>query len=112
MSYFDAFRHVDMYALGLVLWEVCRRTVVNGIVEDYRPPFFDHVPNDPSFEDMRKVVCIDQYRPDIPNRWSSDAVSISFPLNFFHSKKLKIAGALYIFICPRSSFPQNFLCLS
>ncbi|EPQ03419.1 Activin receptor type-1 [Myotis brandtii] len=43
-----------------------------GIVEDYKPPFYDVVPNDPSFEDMRKVVCVDQQRPNIPNRWFSD----------------------------------------
>lgn len=75
MDYFDSFRRVDIYALGLVYWEVCRRTVSNGIAEDYKPPYFDVVPNDPSFEDMRKVVCIDQQRPNLPNRWTSDPVS-------------------------------------
>jgi len=49
--------------------------VFPGIVEDYKPPFYDLVPNDPSFEDMRKVVCVDQQRPNIPNRWFSDPVS-------------------------------------
>ena len=46
-----------------------------GIVEDYKPPFHDVVPSDPSFEDMKKVVCVDQQRPNIPNRWFSDPVS-------------------------------------
>lgn len=46
-----------------------------GIVEEYRPPFFDAVPSDPSFEDMKKVVCIDQQTPVIPNRLFSDSVS-------------------------------------
>lgn len=45
-------------------------------MEDYKPPFYDLVPNDPSFEDMRKVVCVDQQRPNIPNRWFSDPVSV------------------------------------
>ncbi|KFV71806.1 Serine/threonine-protein kinase receptor R3, partial [Dryobates pubescens] len=45
-----------------------------GIVEEYRPPFFDAVPSDPSFEDMKKVVCIDQQTPVIPNRLFSDSV--------------------------------------
>ncbi|CAB1330136.1 unnamed protein product, partial [Coregonus sp. 'balchen'] len=27
-----------------------------GIVEEYRPPFFDMVPSDPSFEEMKKVI--------------------------------------------------------
>lgn len=51
----------------------------SGIVEDYKPPFHDVVPNDPSFEDMRKVVCVDQQRPNIPNRWFSDPVSWPLP---------------------------------
>ncbi|CAH1365099.1 hypothetical protein MTP99_001397 [Tenebrio molitor] len=74
MDYFDSFRRADIYALGLVLWELCRRTVSNGIAEDYKPPFYDVVPNDPSFEDMRKVVCIDQQRPSLLNRWASDPI--------------------------------------
>lgn len=72
MDCFESYKRVDIWALGLVLWEIARRTVSNGIVEDYKPPFHDVVPNDPSFEDMRKVVCVDQQRPNIPNRWFSD----------------------------------------
>jgi len=74
MGLFESFRRVDIYAFGLVLWEMCRRTVSSGFVEEYRPAFFDMVPSDPSFEDMRKVVCVDQYRPAIPNRWDSDPI--------------------------------------
>uniref|UniRef100_A0A8C8JUB3 Activin receptor type-1 n=1 Tax=Oncorhynchus tshawytscha TaxID=74940 RepID=A0A8C8JUB3_ONCTS len=69
---FESFKRVDIWAFGLVLWEIARRTVSNGIVEDYKPPFHDVVPSDPSFEDMKKVVCVDQQRPNIPNRWFSD----------------------------------------
>lgn len=69
---FESYRQVDLYAFGLVLWEVSRRCWSNGIVEEYKPPFFDMVPSDPSFEDMRKVVCDDHQRPSIPNRWASD----------------------------------------
>lgn len=47
-----------------------------GIVEDYRPPFYDVVPNDPSFEDMKKVVCVDQQTPTIPNRLAADPVRL------------------------------------
>uniref|UniRef100_A0A3Q4B2E4 receptor protein serine/threonine kinase n=1 Tax=Mola mola TaxID=94237 RepID=A0A3Q4B2E4_MOLML len=72
---FDAYKRVDIWAFGLVLWEIARRTYSNGIVEEYKPPFYDQVPNDPSFEDMRKVVCVEQQRPFIPNRWFSDPVS-------------------------------------
>ncbi|XP_057657135.1 activin receptor type-1 [Diorhabda carinulata] len=74
MDHFDSFRRADVYALGLVFWEMCRRTISNGIAEDYKPPFYDVVPSDPSFEDMRKVVCVDCQRPNLPNRWASDTL--------------------------------------
>ncbi|KAK2150729.1 hypothetical protein LSH36_393g02035 [Paralvinella palmiformis] len=70
--HFDAFKQADMYAFGLVIWEIARRCVSGGIVEDYQVPYYDCVGTDPSFEEMRKVVCIDRRRPEIPNRWASD----------------------------------------
>lgn len=76
-SSFESYRRVDIYALGLVLWEVCRRCLSGGIAEEYMPPFYDMVPSDPSFEDMRKVVAVDQHRPIIPNRWSSDSTLVA-----------------------------------
>lgn len=48
--------------------------IVLGIVEEYRPPFFDLVPVDPSFEEMKKVVCVDQQRPSLHNRLHSHPV--------------------------------------
>nr|XP_033793249.1 serine/threonine-protein kinase receptor R3-like isoform X3 [Geotrypetes seraphini] len=71
---FESYKRTDVWAFGLVLWEIARRTVINGMVEEYKPPFYDVVPSDPSFEDMKKVVCIDQQRPRIPNNWHSDTI--------------------------------------
>ena len=45
-----------------------------GKVEEYELPYFDLVPSDPSPEEMKKVVCIERLRPDIPNRWQSNEV--------------------------------------
>jgi len=42
-----------------------------GIYDDFQLPFYDMVPSDPTIEEMRKVVCLDQQRPSIPNRWQS-----------------------------------------
>lgn len=70
---------LKLLLLKYVCMPVCDLFVVFfviGIVEDYKPPFYDVVPNDPSFEDMRKVVCVDQQRPNIPNRWFSDPVGM------------------------------------
>ncbi|XP_048856311.1 serine/threonine-protein kinase receptor R3-like isoform X2 [Brienomyrus brachyistius] len=71
---FASYKQTDIWALGLVLWEISRRTVVNGIVEEYRPPFFDLVPSDPSFEQMKKVVCVDQQTPSLHNRLHSHPI--------------------------------------
>lgn len=71
MNHFDSFKRADVYALGLVLWEITRRCNVGGIYEDYQLPYYDMVPSDPTIEEMRKVVCTERQRPSIPNRWQS-----------------------------------------
>lgn len=71
---FESYKQTDIWALGLVFWEITRRTIVNGILEEYRPPFFDLVPSDPSFEEMKKVVCVDQQRPSLHNRLHSHPI--------------------------------------
>ncbi len=82
---FDAWKHADVYSLGLVLWEVGRRTRVAGALalaggeddcEEYRQPFFDVVGADPTMEEMRKVVCEKRLRPNCPNRWQGSQVRI------------------------------------
>ncbi|GLV45621.1 baboon [Carabus blaptoides fortunei] len=71
MNHFDSFKRADVYALGLILWEIARRCNVGGIYDEYQLPYYDVVPSDPSIEEMRKVVCYDKQRPSIPNRWQS-----------------------------------------
>lgn len=77
-----------------------------GIVEDYKPPFHDVVPSDPSFEDMKKVICTDQQRPNIPNRWFSDPVS-TVPAQIQISKK----SLMKITPCP-NKIQWQAICLS
>ncbi|XP_034987761.1 activin receptor type-1C isoform X1 [Zootoca vivipara] len=71
ISIFESFKRADIYSLGLVYWEISRRCSVGGIVEEYQLPYYDAVPSDPSIEDMRKVVCEQKHRPNIPNQWQS-----------------------------------------
>uniref|UniRef100_A0A4W3I7V9 Serine/threonine-protein kinase receptor n=1 Tax=Callorhinchus milii TaxID=7868 RepID=A0A4W3I7V9_CALMI len=71
-NHFQSYIMADMYSFGLILWEIGRRCVSGGIVEEYQLPYHDLVPSDPSFEDMREVVCIKRLRPSFPNRWTSD----------------------------------------
>lgn len=77
MNHFDSFKRADVYALGLIFWEISRRCNVGGIYDEYQLPFYDMVPSDPTIDEMKKVVCIDRQRPSIPNRWQScDALHV------------------------------------
>ncbi|XP_047991970.1 bone morphogenetic protein receptor type-1B isoform X1 [Leguminivora glycinivorella] len=70
---FEAFKMADMYSLGLVLWEMCRRCGAGGgaqHVESYALPYHDVVPADPSFDDMHAVVVVQRMRPPVPARWA------------------------------------------
>ncbi|KAM9284573.1 activin receptor type-1C isoform 2-T2 [Cariama cristata] len=71
MNVFESFKRADIYSLGLVYWEIARRCSVGGITEEYQLPYYDVVPSDPSIEDMRRVVCEQKLRPNIPNQWQS-----------------------------------------
>ncbi|XP_026995534.2 bone morphogenetic protein receptor, type IBb isoform X1 [Tachysurus fulvidraco] len=71
-NHFQSYIMADMYSFGLILWEIARRCVSGGIVEEYQLPYHDQVPTDPSYEDMRGVVCIKRQRPSFANRWASD----------------------------------------
>ncbi|XP_076346055.1 TGF-beta receptor type-1-like isoform X1 [Tachypleus tridentatus] len=71
INHFDSFKRADIYAFGLVLWEIAWRCNVGGFYEEYQLPYSDMVPSDPTIEEMRKVVCVDKQRPPLPNRWQS-----------------------------------------
>jgi len=69
----EAFRKSDMYSFALVMWEVFRKTRVfqndPNSAEDFALPYHMDVGPDPSFEEMRKVVCVAQRRPDMLDKW-------------------------------------------
>ncbi|KAK8732235.1 hypothetical protein OTU49_006983, partial [Cherax quadricarinatus] len=79
MSCFESLKMADMYSFGLVLWEICRRCASESgdrylSADEYQLPYFDSVPQDPSFDDMHEVVCVKGIRPDIPLRWHCNEV--------------------------------------
>lgn len=57
MNHFDSFKRADVYAFGLILWEIARRCNFGGVYDEYQLPYYDVVPPDPTIEEMRKV-CI------------------------------------------------------
>ncbi|CAH1163075.1 unnamed protein product [Phaedon cochleariae] len=72
---FDSHKMTDIYAFALVLWEMSSRCCF-GCYEaiPYQIPFQDAVPSDPSFEEMRQVVCIEKVRPNIPPVWKTHEI--------------------------------------
>lgn len=70
---FHAFKKIDVYAMGLVLWEIARRCSFSGLPgEEYQLPYYEKVQSDPSIEEMKETVCIEKFRPSIPNKWSQN----------------------------------------
>jgi len=69
---FEAYKRADLYSMSLVIWEMLRRTIIAPDlpeVEEYEVPFQALVPNDPSFEDMKTIVCDRKIRPEINRKW-------------------------------------------
>jgi activin receptor type-2B len=66
----DAFLRIDMYACGLVLWElVSRCTAQDGPIAEYRLPFEEEVGQHPTLEDMQESVVQRKVRPVIQEHW-------------------------------------------
>lgn len=57
--------------------------VCAGIVEEYQIPYWDMVASEPSYEDMREVVCVKGLRPVVSNRWNSDEVRVYMLVTVF-----------------------------
>ena len=43
--------------------------------EEFKLPYFEFVGPDPSLEEMRKVVCVDRLRPEVPDEWLASSGS-------------------------------------
>ncbi|KTF91344.1 hypothetical protein cypCar_00025394 [Cyprinus carpio] len=66
----DSFLRIDMYAVGLVLWELAARcTASDGPVDEYMLPFEEEVGQHPTLEDMQEVVVHKKLRPTLRECW-------------------------------------------
>ncbi|KAF0026988.1 hypothetical protein F2P81_021725 [Scophthalmus maximus] len=70
----DSFLRIDMYALGLVLWELISRCkAADGPLDEYMLPFEEEVGQHPSLEDMQEVVVHKKLRPTLRECWQKHA---------------------------------------
>jgi len=74
-----------------------------GIVTEYQVPFYDSVGNDPSFDEMRRVVCVERRRPELPNRWNNDEVLIMSCL-YIHKNTGSEAGPILLRLLVGATF--------
>ncbi|XP_022256722.1 activin receptor type-2A-like [Limulus polyphemus] len=66
----DAFLRIDMYACGLVLWELLSRcSAQDGPIGEYMLPFEEEVGQHPTLEDMQETVVQKKARPKFKNMW-------------------------------------------
>lgn len=69
----SALKQIDIYALGLVLWELSTRCSdfypANFTIPEYCAPFEKELPSHPSFEQMQVMVCRHKTRPVFPPGW-------------------------------------------
>lgn len=71
----DSFLRIDMYAYGLVLWELATRcTAQQAPIPDYKLPFEEEVGQHPSLEDMQEYVVYKKLRPAFKDTWKSHPV--------------------------------------
>lgn len=74
----DSFLRIDMYACGLVLWElVSRCTAQDGQIPEYRLPFEEEVGQHPTLEDMQESVVQRKVRPAIQETWRNHPVCLA-----------------------------------
>lgn len=72
----NAYLRIDMYACGLVLWELVSRCTIHGEpVPEYMLPFEAELGLHPTLEAMKDHVLLNSRRPAIPDLWRNHNVS-------------------------------------
>ncbi|KAM3723607.1 Activin receptor type-1C [Dirofilaria immitis] len=73
-SHFEAYKTADMYAIGLIVWEIMWRCGNQEKVRPFELPYFDCVGRDPTMEEMKLCVCVQKRRPIVQEHWVNDRV--------------------------------------
>ena len=72
---FAVFNFVADLLIAFILPPPLLPSLLTGPVAEYRPPFDDLVPSNPSIDDMKRVVVDWQKRPEIPKAFTNHSVS-------------------------------------
>ncbi|XP_007501976.1 bone morphogenetic protein receptor type-2 isoform X1 [Monodelphis domestica] len=75
----SALKQVDMYALGLIYWEIfmrCTDLFPGESVPEYQMAFQTEVGNRPTFEDMQVLVSREKQRPRFPEAWKENSLAV------------------------------------
>lgn len=72
----DAFLRIDIYACGLVLWEMLSRCdILNTKPIDYLLPYEKELGACPTLQELYELVVIEKFRPTIMKQWRSHEVN-------------------------------------
>uniref|UniRef100_A0A3Q2P3R6 receptor protein serine/threonine kinase n=1 Tax=Fundulus heteroclitus TaxID=8078 RepID=A0A3Q2P3R6_FUNHE len=75
----SALKQVDMYALGLVYWEIfmrCTDLFPGESAPEYQMAFQAEAGNHPTFEDMQVLVSREKQRPKFPEAWKENSLAV------------------------------------
>ena len=71
---FDAHLRGDVYSLGLILWEICRRCEMDGQFYEAKLPYEEELSPTCSIAEARDYLYVHQNRPEIPELWGDHEV--------------------------------------